>query len=243
MRGRTVLITGASRGLGAMLAWLGAADGAHLIVTARGAEALHARADALRAHGARVTAVAGDVADPAHRARLADAAGERLDVLVHNASTLGPSPLPRLLDVDAATLHAVLDTNLVAPLALTRALRPALAAGDGLVVHVSSDAARGGYAGWGAYGASKAALELAARTLAAEEPQLAPVLVDPGDLRTAMHQAAYPDEDISDRPLPEATAPFWRWLFAQEPAAVRGRRFEAQADVWDTAPAAPGAVA
>lgn len=239
MSARRILVTGASRGLGAMLAGRLADDGAELVLTARGGGALDEVAHALRSRGARVTAVAGDVADEEHRRQLVHAVGSRLDVLVHNASTLGPSPLPPLLTVDPGVVRRVMEINLVAPLALTRALRPALTAGDGLVIHVSSDAAHGAYAGWGVYGMSKIALELAARTLAAEEPDLVPVIVDPGDLRTDMHQAAFPGEDIRDRPLPEVTAPFWRWLLERPATEIRGRRFAAQSDVW----ASPGAAA
>lgn len=230
---RTALVTGASRGLGLEVAGLLAESGSRLIVTARGREALETSVERLRAGGADVTAVPGDVADPDHRAELARAVGDRLDVLVHNASSLGPSPLPALLEVEPATLEAVFRVNVVAPLALTRILRTPLEAGDGRVVHVSSDAAHGGWPGWGVYGMSKLAFELAAHTLAAEAPKLAPLIVDPGDLRTAMHQAAFPDDDISDRPLPEVTRPFWHWLFAQDPTSVRGRRYSAQSDVWE----------
>ena len=231
---RTALITGASRGLGLELATLLAQAGTRLIVTARGDADLDAAALRLRRHGADVTPVAGDVADAEHHVRLAEAAGDRLDLLVHNASALGPSPLPHLLDVDTETLERVWRTNVAGPLALTRTVLPALAAGRGLLVHVGSDAAHGGWPGWGVYGASKAAFELAGRTLAAEAPELVPVIVDPGDLRTDMHQAAFPGEDISDRPLPEVTRPFWHWLLAQDDDAIRGRRFEAQGAVWAT---------
>ena len=232
---RSAVVTGASRGLGAELAALLAENGTRLIVTARGRDALEATVERLRATGADVTAVHGDVADPAHRSAVARLVGGRLDLLVHNASALGPSPLPPLLEVEPATIESVFRVNVVAPLALTQVVRAALEAGDGRVVHVSSDAAHGGWPGWGVYGMSKLAFEHAAHTVTAEAPALAPVIVDPGDLRTAMHQAAFPGEDIADRPLPEVTRPFWHWLFAQEPAAVRGRRLSAQADVWETA--------
>ncbi len=229
--GMTAVITGASRGLGLALARFLAEQGATLVLTARDAEAL-AAAGATLSSAATVRAVAGDVSDPDHRAEVADAVGPRLDLLVHNASALGPSPLPRLEHTDPADLRDVLETNLVAPLALTQALLPALRTARGLVVFVSSDAARGGYEGWGAYGASKAALELLASTLAHEEADVASVAVDPGDMRTAMHQAAFPGEDIGDRPLPEVTLPFWAWLLGQRHDDVDGRRFEAQAASW-----------
>jgi NAD(P)-dependent dehydrogenase (short-subunit alcohol dehydrogenase family) len=133
----------------------------------------------------------------------------------------------------------VLEANLVAPVALVGALLPLLERGRGLVVNVSSDAATGGYPGWGGYGASKAALDLASLTLAGElrPRRVGVVSVDPGDMRTRMHQAAFPGEDISDRPLPEATVPFWAWLLGQDPLAVSGGRFRAQADRWESAAA------
>ncbi|HEY2737223.1 MAG TPA: SDR family oxidoreductase, partial [Thermoanaerobaculia bacterium] len=185
---RTALITGASRGLGRTVAGFLAAQGYGLILTARGAEELAAAEQELRRHGGPVTALAGDVADPAHRRNLAEAAEGlgRLDILFNNASTLGATPL-----------------------------LPLLGASGGLVVNISSDAARGGYPGWGGYGLTKAALDLASATLAQEIPGIGVVAVDPGDLRTRMHQDAFPGEDISDRPLPEVTLPFWAWLFGQ----------------------------
>lgn len=228
------VVTGASRGLGRTLAGVLAEDGWRLIVTARDARALRIAAHEVREAGAaEVTPLAGDVADAGHRERIAETVGDRLDLLVHNASTLGPSPRPALLDVDADDLRAVLETNVIAPLALTRALHPALRRARGRIVAVTSDAGRAAYPEWGVYGASKAALELVARTLAGELPEVAVAIVDPGDLRTAMHQAAFPDEDISDRPEPEVTAPFWRWWLEQPAEQVNGRRFEAQGDVWE----------
>ncbi len=188
------------------------------------------------AHGGRVVALPGDVADADHRQRLVDAARELggLDLLVNNASTLGASPLPHLADLAEDTLRSTLEVNLVAPLALVRVALPLLERARGLIVNVSSDAAVGGYEGWGGYGASKAALDLATRTLAAElAPRgVAAVAVDPGDLRTELHQLAFPGEDIGDRPEPQVTLPFWAWLFAQPGSAVSGQRFRAQDDVW-----------
>jgi len=237
---RVALVTGASRGLGATVASFLAATGHHLVIDARSVDALHASAEALRSHGGAVAEVPGDVADADHRRRLVDAARELggLDLLVNNASTLGASPLPRLADLTAETLRRTLEVNLVAPLALLRAALPLLTERRGLVVNVSSDAAIGGYEGWGGYGASKAALDLATRTLAAElaPTGVAAVAVDPGDLRTELHQRAYPGEDIGDRPEPRVTLPFWAWLFAQPGSAVNGQRFHAQEDVWLRAP-------
>jgi NAD(P)-dependent dehydrogenase (short-subunit alcohol dehydrogenase family) len=233
---RVALVTGASRGLGATVAAFLAATGHDLVIDARGGEALEATADALRAHGGRVAAVPGDVADAAHRRRLVDAAHDLggLDLLINNASTLGASPLPTLADLTEDTLRTTLEVNLIAPLALVRAALPLLERRQGTIVNVSSDAAVGGYEGWGGYGASKAALDLATKTLAAElAPRaVAAVAVDPGDLRTELHQLAFPGEDIGDRPEPDVTLPFWAWLVAQPGGAVSGQRFRAQEDVW-----------
>src|SRR6185437_1864868 len=152
--------------------------------------------------------VPGDVTEPAHRDALAAAGGlGRLDLLVNNASDLGPSPLPRLADVPLAAVRRVYETNVLAPLALTQALLPRLRDSRGTVLNISSDAAVEAYEGWGAYGSSKAALDQLTAVLAAEEPGLAVYAVDPGDMRTEMHQAAFPGEDISDRPEPEAVVP------------------------------------
>lgn len=233
---RVALITGASRGLGRTLATFLAAQGFDLILDARGQDALDTAATELRAFGGHVIAVVGDVSAPGHRRALIAAAEGlgRLDLLVNNASILGPSPLPALAGYPLEALEQVLAVNTLAPLALTQDALGLLARSSGLVVNISSDAAVGGYPGWGGYGASKAALDLLSLTLASElhEQQVAVVSVDPGDLRTQMHQDAFPGEDISDRPLPEATLPFWAWLLGQEPMAVSGQRFRAQADVW-----------
>jgi NAD(P)-dependent dehydrogenase (short-subunit alcohol dehydrogenase family) len=230
----TALITGASRGLGLALARLLAAGGHRLVVTARDATALEAAAREL-SRLSEVIALAGDVRDPAHRRALASAGGDRLDVLVNNASDLGATPLPPLLSYDLDRLRQVFEANLFAPLALVQECAGALARAGGRVINISSDAALGGYPGWGGYGASKAGLDLVSRTLANELTGVAVVAVDPGDMRTAMHQAAFPGQDIGDRKPPEATIPFWRWLLEQRPEAVNGRRFEAQAEVWEAA--------
>ncbi len=232
---RIALITGGSRGLGRTVADFLAAQGYGLVITSRGEEELEGAARALRRHGGLVVARAGDVTDPEHRRRLARAAQDlgRLDVLLNNASTLGATPLPPLIEYPAAELEEAFRVNVVAPLALVREVLPLLEASGGLVVNVSSDAARGGYPGWGGYGLTKAALDLASLTLAHELRGVGVVAVDPGDLRTRMHQAAFPGEDISDRPLPEVTLPFWAWLFGQPREAVTGRRYQAQADRWE----------
>jgi NAD(P)-dependent dehydrogenase (short-subunit alcohol dehydrogenase family) len=240
---RTALITGGSQGLGRTIADFLAAQGYGLIITARTEEDLTAAARELRRHGGRVIALAGDVADPEHRHRLARAARDlgRLDILLNNASTLGVTPLPPLAEYPADELETAFRINVIAPLALAREVLPLLEASDGLIVNLSSDAARGGYPGWGGYGLTKAALDLASLTLANElAGRVGVVSVDPGDLRTRMHQAAFPGEDISDRPLPEVTLPFWAWLFGQPRAAVTGRRYQAQSDRWEVnVPAIP----
>jgi len=204
---RTALITGASRGLGRALAAGLARAGFDLIIDARDAAALDAAAGALRAAGASVTAIPGDVTDPGHRAALVAAARGRLDLLVNNAGTLGASPLPALADYPPDELRAAFEVNVIAPVALTQLALPRLRASGGAVLNITSDAAVEAYAGWGGYGAAKAALEQASNVLAAEEPTLRVWWADPGDLRTDMHQLAFPGEDISDRPEPAAVVP------------------------------------
>jgi NAD(P)-dependent dehydrogenase (short-subunit alcohol dehydrogenase family) len=204
------LVTGASRGLGNALATALAARGWGLVIDGRGAAALADAADALRAAGAReVHVVAGDVAHPEHRARLVTAVGDAggLDLLVNNASTLGPSPQPRLADYPLAELERVYAVNTLAPLALVQGLLPLLERSGGRIVNVTSDAAVEPYAGWGGYGSSKAALDQLTAILAAETPHLRVYSFDPGDMRTQMHQEAFPGEDISDRPEPQSVVP------------------------------------
>ncbi len=236
---KVALITGASRGLGGDLAGFTARQGYDLVVTARGPSALGRTARAIEGHGGRVIALAGDVSDRAHRGRLAEAAESlgRLDLLINNASTLGLSPMPPLSEYALDTLEGVFSTNLIAPLALVQSTLSLLRQSGGMVINISSDAAVGGYPGWGAYGASKAALDLVSVTLASElrDDGVAVVSVDPGDMRTQLHQEAFPGEDISDRPLPEVTLPFWAWLLGQPHVSVSGRRFEAQSDIWEAA--------
>ncbi len=204
---RTALITGASRGLGLALARQLAAQGWQLIIDARGAGALEA-ARVLLADQARVVAISGDVTDPAHRRALANAARELggLDALVNSASILGPSPQPPLLDYPLEVLEQVYRTNVVAPLALIQAMQHFLKPGA-CIINITSDAGVEAYEGWGGYGSSKAALEQLSNILAAENPSWRVYWVDPGDMRTQMHQEAYPGEDISDRPLPEVSVP------------------------------------
>jgi NAD(P)-dependent dehydrogenase (short-subunit alcohol dehydrogenase family) len=212
------IVTGASRGLGRALARALLADGWHVVVDAR-------RAGHLPAALPDAVVVPGDVTDPAHRVALATAVSGlgRLDLLVNNASDLGPSPLPRLADVPPAAVRDVFETNVLAPLALTQAFLPRLRAAHGTILNVSSDAAVEAYEGWGAYGASKAALDQLTAVLAAEEPDLSVYAVDPGDMRTEMHQAAFPGEDISDRPEPEAVVPVLLRLITTRPPSGRLR--------------------
>ncbi|SHF65395.1 SDR family NAD(P)-dependent oxidoreductase [Geodermatophilus nigrescens] len=193
----TALVTGASRGLGLALTAALTRRGTRVVVDARDAARLAAAVGALP-HRDLVTALPGDITDPAHRAALARAAGDRLDLLVLNASALGPAPLPRLADLPPAAFEEVLRVNAVAPLALVQAALPALEPACGTVVSVSSDAAVEAYEGWGGYGAGKAALDLLTAVLAVEHPGLRVLAVDPGDMATDMHAAADPGADPAD---------------------------------------------
>jgi len=229
----TALVTGASRGLGRALAAGLAREGFDLIIDARDAVALDAAAGALRAAGGpaaqrpggSVTAIPGDITDPAHRAALlaAAAAAGRLDLLVNNAGTLGASPLPALADYPPDELRAAFEANVIAPIALTQLALPLLRASGGAVLNITSDAAVEAYAGWGGYGAAKAALEQASNVLAAEELGIRVWWVDPGDLRTDMHQLAFPGEDISDRPEPSSVVPAFLRLVTQRLPSGRYR--------------------
>lgn len=209
---RTALITGASRGLGLALAQALALEGWQLVIDARGTAALETARAAL-SEWTRVVALAGDVADPAHRAALAQAAAELggVDVVVNNAGILGPSPQPDLLDYPLDILADVFHVNVIAPLGVLQALRHTLKP-NATIINVTSDAAVAAYPGWGGYGSSKAALEQLSHVLLAENPDWRVYWVDPGDMRTVMHQAAFPGEDISDRPLPEMSVPGFRRL-------------------------------
>ncbi len=205
---RVALVTGASRGLGLAFSRALAAHGWGLVIDGRDPAALRASADELGVL-TDVRAISGDVADPSHRQALLAAAGElgHLDLLVNNASLLGPSPQPQLADYPLDVMEQVYRVNTLAPLALVQLALPALIANGGRIINVNSDAAVEAYPGWGGYGSSKAALEQLTRVLAAEHPQLRVYLVDPGDIRTQMHQDAFPGEDISDRPLPVVAVP------------------------------------
>ena len=201
----TALITGASRGLGLAVARALAEREWRLVIDGRDEEALSA-ARAELAVSTDVTALVGDVADDWHRTALVSAADPRLDLLVNNASLLGPSPQPPLRDYPLRTLEDVYRVNVFAPLRLVQLALP-LVGESGRIVNVTSDAAIESYDGWGGYGSSKAALEQLSAVLATEHPGLRIYTVDPGDMRTRMHQQAFPGEDISDRPPPEESVP------------------------------------
>src|SRR4051812_37250750 len=192
------IVTGASRGLGLALTQALARSGWRLVADARDGEALRA---ALGAES-RVTLVPGDVTDPEHRRRLVESAGEGIDLLVNNAGGLGPSPLPALQDVDLDALTTLFEVNVIAPLALMQTAAPRLSQ-HATIVDITSDASVEPYEGWGVYGTTKAALDHLGAVFAAENPNVRVLAIDPGDMRTQMHQDAFPGEDISDQPLPE----------------------------------------
>ena len=202
---KVAVITGASEGLGAALARELDRHGWSMVLDARDAARLEESVQGL--DGAHP--IPGDVTDEEHRAALVARAAELggASLLVNNASTLGASPQPTVADLTPEVLEAVFRTNLHAPVELVRELLPQLRATGGTVLNISSDASVEGYPGWGAYGASKAALDQVSRVLAAEEPGLRVYAVDPGDMRTRMHQDAFPGEDISDRPFPDVVVP------------------------------------
>jgi len=205
---QTALITGASRGLGRALTDALSTAGWRVVIDARSASDLHTATTTWSG----AVALPGDVTDEQHLRELAAAAGDRLDLLVLNASSLGQTPLPSLADYRSVELRAVLETNTIAPLRLVQLALPALRAAGGRVLAISSDAAVADYPGWGGYGASKAALDQLMHVLAAEEPGLHVYAVDPGDMRTRMQAEAFPGEDISDRPEPEDVVPALRRL-------------------------------
>jgi len=206
---RVGVITGASRGLGLAVARALAEEGWRVVIDARGREALEEAASGVHGPG-EVRAIPGDVADESHRVRLIDEARAlgRLDLLMNNASLLGPSPQPALADYPVDVLQEVFRANVVGPLRLVQLALPLLRRSpEGRIVNVTSDAAVEGYEGWGGYGSSKAALEQLSNVLAAEEPAVRVYWVDPGDMNTRMQQEAFPGEDVSDRPPPEASVP------------------------------------
>ena len=207
------------------------------MITSRTEEELHEAAASLRAMGAKVSAITGDINDPNHRTRLLQETNLMggVSLLVNNASDLGETPRPELARASLDRFRQTLETNLVSPLALIQEALPQLQQSHGLVINITSDAGEAGYERWGIYGSSKAGLDLVSKTLAAELKPLgiSVVAVDPGDMRTQMHQEAFPDEDISDRPLPEVTLPFWAWLIHQDRRTISGSRYEAQGTLWE----------
>ncbi|MFL6140294.1 MAG: SDR family NAD(P)-dependent oxidoreductase [Labedaea sp.] len=218
------IITGASRGLGLALATGLSGAGWRLVVDARDADALATATGGLDG----VRTVAGDVTDPTHRAALVAAAAQLggPDLLVNNAGILGPSPQPRLAGYPLDVLREVFEVNVFSPLGLLQLALPALRERAGAVVNITSDAAVEPYEGWGGYGAAKAAIEQASRILAAEEPRVRVWWADPGDLRTRMHQEAFPGEDIGDRPSPDTVVPAFLHLVRNRPPSGRVRLAE-----------------
>jgi NAD(P)-dependent dehydrogenase (short-subunit alcohol dehydrogenase family) len=196
------IVTGASRGLGLALTRALAERGWRLVVDARDAGPLERAVAGLDG----VVAFAGDVSDPEHRRRLVEAAGKPIDLLVNNASVLGPGPPPALAYYPLDELRRVYEINVLAPLALVQLALPRFGAGA-RVINVSSDAGVDAYENWGGYGSSKAALAQITAVLGVENPGLRAYAVDPGDMRTQMQQEAFPGEDISDRPPPEESVP------------------------------------
>jgi NAD(P)-dependent dehydrogenase (short-subunit alcohol dehydrogenase family) len=196
------IVTGASRGLGRALTHALVDRGWRIVVDARDGEALR-REWGYPPHD---VVIPGDVADPAHRRALVEAAGDSIDLVVNNASMLGPTPLPALAEYPLEEARRVYEVNVIAPLALVQLALPRLSRGA-CIVNVTSDAAVEAYEGWGGYGSSKAALEQVSAVFAAEHPELRVYAVDPGDMRTQMQQDAFPGEDISDRPPPEESVP------------------------------------
>jgi NAD(P)-dependent dehydrogenase (short-subunit alcohol dehydrogenase family) len=221
------LVTGGSRGLGRALAHALHRRGWRLVLDGRDGDTL--REACLDLPDA--VAVRGDVTDPLHREALVAAVEVLggLDLLINNASSLGPSPLPTLREYPLHSLRRVYEANVIAPLALMQMVIPLLTTRHGSIVNVSSDAAVEAYDGWGGYGSSKAALDQLSAVAGAEHPDLGVYSFDPGDMHTQMHQAAFPDEDVSDRPQPESVVPVLLRLLDVRPASGRYRAADLQA--------------
>ena len=207
------------------------------MITSRTRSELNEVASSAERSAVKIAAITGDVNDPVHRRRLLEETMKMggVSLLVNNASELGETPRPELVNASLERFRQTLETNLVSPVALIQEALPQLEQTRGLVVNVSSDASQIGYERWGIYGSSKAALDLVSKTLAAElKPRgISIVSVDPGDMRTQMHRDAFPGEDISDRPLAEVTLPFWAWLINQDPRSITGVRYRAQGTLWE----------
>ncbi|HYJ06063.1 MAG TPA: SDR family oxidoreductase [Chthoniobacterales bacterium] len=239
VRGKNILITGASQGLGRELALRFAREGAAaLSLVARHADALGRVRDELCkiAPDTRVVSIEADVSKPKDIERLIattlDAFGGRLDVLVNNASTIGPSPMPYLLDYPLEDFRNVLDTNLIGPFLITKGTLPAMIENGGSIINVSSDAGSTGYPGWGAYGISKFGVEGMSQTWASEleDTEVRVNWVDPGNMNTAMHRAAEPEEDPSQWTNPGEVTDVFVFLASDESKGVTGKRFQAQED-------------
>jgi len=207
------------------------------VITSRTRSELNEVASSAERSAVKIAAITGDVNDPVHRRRLLEETMKMggVSLLVNNASELGETPRPELVNASLERFRQTLETNLVSPVALIQEALPQLEQTRGLVVNISSDASQVGYERWGIYGSSKAALDLVSKTLAAElKPRgISIVSVDPGDMRTQMHRDAFPGEDISDRPLAEVTLPFWAWLINQDPRSITGVRYRAQGTLWE----------
>ena len=205
------------------------------MITSRTRSELNEVASSAERSAVKIAAITGDVNDPVHRRRLLEETMKMggVSLLVNNASELGETPRPELVNASLERFRQTLETNLVSPVALIQEALPQLEQTRGLVVNISSDASQVGYERWGIYGSSKAALDLVSKTLAAElKPRgISIVSVDPGDMRTQMHRDAFPGEDISDRPLAEVTLPFWAWLINQDPRSITGVRYRAQGPI------------
>ncbi len=233
LQDKVVVITGSSKGLGRALAHAYAGAGARVVINARHAAALEATRNELVAKHAQVLALPADATRPGDIARLVDLALAhfgRIDVLVNNAGILGPSPRPNMADLRADDLAEIFRANVIGPMLVTQAVLPhMLAQKSGLIINVTSDAGQTGYAGWGGYGAAKAALELITESWAAELEGTGVRVnaVNPGDLQTEMHQLAFPGEDISDRLNPFTVTDLFVWLASDAAANVTGQRFDA----------------